>query len=113
MRLSATILKSQTEQDLKLNPPDATRVNKVLPGDFKDQKVLRLTCLVLSADQKQTWQIQYMYTAKLAGDQDVWSCENANKYRFVGSIIAVFAVFGIWICFLSAGAALRIEMQVF
>ena len=53
MRFSATILKSQTEQDLKLNPPDATRVNKVLPGDLKDQKVLRFTCLVLSADQNQ------------------------------------------------------------
>ena len=73
MRLSATILKSQTEQDLKLNPPDATRVNKVLPADFKDQKVLRFTCPILSADQNQAWQIQYMYTANLAGGQEVWN----------------------------------------
>ena len=30
--------------------PDEIQVNKVLPGDSKVQKVLRLTCLVLSAD---------------------------------------------------------------
>ena len=54
MGMSATIQKSRTQLDLKLNPPDGTQVNKVLPDDSKDQKVLRLTCLVLSADQIQT-----------------------------------------------------------
>ena len=54
MGMSATIQKSRTQLDLKLNPPDETQVNKVLPDDSKDQKVLRLTCLVLSADQIQT-----------------------------------------------------------
>ena len=54
MGSTATTQKPQSQLDLKLNPQDATRVNKVLPGDFKDQKVLRLSCPVLSADQKQT-----------------------------------------------------------